>query len=206
METVTIKEAEALKDVISKASKKSKETMNGAIGLNSKRLSSAVESNRTNFEALNSLLYNTRIDPSAISSVKTLLEKEAELMENISAALIDSFTRRMNLSIDFTSNVLNMAKNQTLYTKDGRDRISNLLQNNFKSEADLSAKDFEKIVSLLVSQLNTDLKLNTTIAENMASQMVHLSDMQNKNFENLFTWNEFLTPWWAVDGNVSKNG
>lgn len=205
MKTTLTKQAETLKEKINDVSHKSKVAIDTAIDLNSKHIKSAINAHKDGFESLNNLLYERKIDRAVVNSFQSILTKEVQLTEEIVNSVIDSFTRRIKMNIDFAVKVLDLVNSEKLYTKAGRDQFVELIRENFSQTSDYSMATLEKVVSFFDSQLHDELNLNRKLAESISSQITNIFEAQNKSMKSLFEYSEMINPWWAVEGTVKSN-
>ncbi|MGP8215176.1 MAG: hypothetical protein ACLQQ4_06400 [Bacteroidia bacterium] len=193
------KHAESLKKRIDGASKKSKEKINSVIESNVKRFDSAMENNKRSLDAISKVLEENEIDPSIVSVIKSAFIKSVKLSEEAIDSTIDSHARRVDLSIDFASMFMEILKSEDFTTKDGVNKLVELVHENFKKSTELSMDNIEKIMSVYNNYLNMTLNFNKTFAEKINAQIASMFTMQKKNIDIFFPMN-LINEWWKNIG------
>ncbi|MGP8217247.1 MAG: hypothetical protein ACLQQ4_16890 [Bacteroidia bacterium] len=197
MKNTISKQAETLRKSIDNVSQNSKESIKTLIDSNSKQFDAALENNKKTFDSISKLLYEKELDPSLVGSFKTTFGKGIKLSEDVIDSIIDSHTKRIDLSIDFTSRFMDIIKNEDLNTKEGINKLVDLVKENFDKSTELSMNNMEKIVSVYNDHLNLALNFNKKFADNINSQIESMFKLQKKNI-NTFLANEMVTEWWKA--------
>lgn len=195
MKTQMNKQAETLKKRIDAVSKNSKENIKAVIESNSKQFDSALETNKSTFDSISKMLYEKEVDPALINTIKNSLGKGAKLSEDAIDSIIDSHTKRIDLSIDFASKFMDMLNSEDLSSEEGLNKLVELVRENFNWSAELSMNNMEKLVSVYNSNLNLALNFNKNFAESINSQIAAMFEMQKKNLDT-FSAANLLTEWW----------
>jgi hypothetical protein len=141
------------------------------------------------------MLYEKELDPSIINSIKNSLGKGTKLSEDAIDSIIDSHTRRLDLSIDFTTKFIEILNNEDLSSNEGLNKLVELVRDNFNQSTELSMNNLEKLVSVYNSHLNMALNFNKNFAETINSQIAAMFELQKKNLDTFFATN-LLTEWW----------
>ncbi len=204
MKTTVTDQAEVLNEGIKNNVQRSKATIDSAIKLNSKQREIALDSNNPGFAALNNILRENKIDPDIINSVRKLITEEVKLTEEITNSIIDSFTSQINMNIVFASKFLELINSGKLNTDEGREKLAGLIRTNFTQTAEHSLQNLEKMISLYASQINSNIALAETLAENLTAQILSISEQQSNGLDSFYNWGEMLNPWWKFDGSQSK--
>ncbi|MGP8215721.1 MAG: hypothetical protein ACLQQ4_09185 [Bacteroidia bacterium] len=199
MKNTINKQAETLKKSIDNVSQSSKESIKSLIDSNSKQFDSALETNKKTFDSISKMLYEKEMDPSIVSAFKTTFGKGIKLSEDVIDSIIDSHTRRIDLSIDFTTRFMEILKNEDLNSKEGVDKLVELVKENFDKSTELSMNNMEKIVSVYNDHLNLALNFNKKFGENINSQIVSMFKLQKKNIDSFFAM-DMVTDWWKNVG------
>ena len=103
MKNTINKQAESLKKSIDSVSQTSKDSIKSLIESNSKQFDSALETNKKTFDSISKMLYEKEMDPTIVSAFKTTFGKGIKLSEDVIDSVIDSHTKRIDLTIDFTT-------------------------------------------------------------------------------------------------------
>lgn len=199
MKNTMNKQAETLKKSIDSVSQSSKESIKTLIESNSKQFDSALETNKKAFDSISKMLYEKEMDPSIVSAFKTSFGKGIKLSEDVIDSIIDSHTHRIDMTIDFTTKFMELVKTEDLSTKEGVEKLVDLVKENFDKSSELSMHNMEKIVSLYNDHLNLALNFNKKFADNINSQITSMFKLQKKNIDSFFSM-DLVNEWWK---NVS---
>src|SRR6202042_1335948 len=101
--------------------------------------------------------------------------------------IIDSHTSRIDLTIDFTTKFMEIVKNEDLNSKEGVDKLVELVKENFDKSSELSMGNMEKIVAVYNDHLNLALNFNKKFADNINTQIVSMFKLQKKNIDSFFS-------------------
>ncbi|HWY98731.1 MAG TPA: hypothetical protein VNY36_06580 [Bacteroidia bacterium] len=200
MKNTINKQAETLKKSIDSVSQSSKESIKTLIESNSKQFDSALETNKKTFDSISKMLYEKEMDPSIVSAFKSTFGKGIKMSEDVIDSIIDSHTTRIDLTIDFTTKFMELVKNEDLNTKEGVDKLVELVKENFDKSSELSMGNMEKIVNIYNDHLNLALNFNKKFGENINSQITSMFKLQKKNIDSFFAM-DMVTEWWK---NVSE--
>jgi len=141
------------------------------------------------------MLYEIEMDPTIVSSFKTTFGKGIKLSEDVIDSVIDSHTKRMDLSIDFTTRFMEALRSEDLSTKEGMDKLMELVKENLDKSTELSMNNMEKIVNVYNEHLNLALNFNKKFADNINSQVVSMFKLQKKNIDTFFSL-DMVSEWW----------
>ena len=200
MKNTINKQAETLKKSIDSVSQSSKESIKTLIESNSKQFDSALETNKKTFDSISKMLYEKEMDPTIVSAFKSTFGKSIKMSEDVIDSIIDSHTTRIDLTIDFTTKFMELVKTEDLNTKEGLDKLVDLVKENFDKSSELSMGNMEKIVAVYNDHLNLALNFNKKFADNINSQITSMFKLQKKNIDSFFAM-DMVTDWWK---NVSE--
>ena len=202
MKTTNNKQTETLKSSIDNASRSSKESIKALIDANSILFDSAIEKSNSSFNSISKALYENELDPSLISASKSTLLKSLKLSEDVINSIVDSHTKRINQSVEFTAKLLEVVHNENLNTPEGVNKLVDLAKENLDRSTELSINNLGKIASVYNDHLNLAISFNKKFAETINSQITSLFKLQNKNIYPL----DSITEWWKTVGEEkSKN-
>ncbi|HXP51238.1 MAG TPA: hypothetical protein VN922_14870 [Bacteroidia bacterium] len=202
MKTTNNKQTETLKSSIDNASRSSKESIKALIDANSILFDSAIEKSNSSFNSISKALYENELDPSLISASKSTLLKSLKLSEDVINSIVDSHTKRINQSVEFTAKLLEVVQNENLNTPEGVNKLVDLAKENLDRSTELSINNLGKIASVYNDHLNLAISFNKKFAETINSQITSLFKLQNKNIYPL----DSITEWWKTVGEEkSKN-
>jgi len=187
MKKTITKQAETLKTKIDAASKQSKETIKKLIESNSKQYDSALEASTKAYTPISETLYEQDMDASMISTFRSTFGKSLKLSEEVIDTVIDSHTRRIDLSIDFTTKMIETLQTEDFSKAEGMEKLITLLKENFNKSTELSVQNMEKMVTEYNNHLNLGLNFNEKISNNISAQLSAMVKLQKKNIDGFFT-------------------
>lgn len=194
------KNTDSLKKSMDSVSQKSKENIKALVNANTRQFESAMESNTKTFNAISKMLIEKDVDPSLINTLKSAFSKSLKLSEDVIDSIIDSHTRRIDLSIDFTSRFMQVLTGEDLTSPEGIDKLVNLLKENFDKSTELSMRNMEKTISVYNDHLNLALNFNKKFAENINAQLNSMFALQMKSIGSFFSMG-FGSDWWKTSGD-----
>ena len=187
MKKTLTKQAETLKNKIDSTSEKSKETIKKLIETNSKQFDSALEASTKAYTPISETLYEQDMDASMISTFRSTFGKSLKLSEEVIDTVIDSHTRRIDLSIDFTTKMIETLQTEDFSKAEGIEKLMTLLKENFNKSTELSVQNMEKMVTEYNNHLNLGLNFNEKISNNISAQLSAMVKLQKKNIDGFFT-------------------
>jgi hypothetical protein len=199
MKNTTNKQTETLKKNMDSVSQNSKERIKSVIESNTKQFSSAIEANEKTFNSISKMLYEKEMDPAIVSSFKSAFGKSIKMSEDVIDSIIDAHTSRMDNCIDFTAKFMDVINSGDIKTKDGIDKLMELIKENLNKSAELSMYNMEKIGSVYNEHLNLALNFNKKFADNMNSQVLSMFKLQKKSIDRVFDM-DMVSEWWKNAG------
>jgi hypothetical protein len=187
MKKTLTKQAETLKNKIDSTSEKSKETIKKLIETNSKQFDSALEASTKAYTPISETLYEQDMDASMISTFRSTFGKSLKLSEEVIDTVIDSHTRRIDLSIDFTTKMIETLQTEDFSKTEGLEKLIALVRENFNKSTELSVQNMEKMVTEYNNHLNLGLNFNEKISNNISAQLSAMVKLQKKNIDGFFT-------------------
>jgi len=195
MKNTITKQTETLKKSIDSASKNSKESIKSVIESNTKQFDSAIESNKKAFDSISKMLYEKEMDPSIVTSFKTTFVKSIKLSEDAIDSVIDSHTKRIDLSIDFMTKFMEIMNNEDISTAEGKEKLIGLVKDSFEQSAELSMRNMEKIIAVYNEHLNHALNFNKKFADTINSQIISMFKLQKRSIDSFYDI-DMVTEWW----------
>ena len=110
MKTELIEKSEKIKSSIKGTAEKSKETIREIIDSNTRYIGDALESNKKIMDSIKEKLHGQKIDDSLTDSLKNTFLKSIVLAEDALDSIINSYTRQMELNVDFNSKLVDAVK------------------------------------------------------------------------------------------------
>ncbi|HTA81328.1 MAG TPA: hypothetical protein VK783_00210 [Bacteroidia bacterium] len=192
MKTTTSKQTETLKSSIDNASRSSKESIRTLIQSNSLLFNSALEKSSKTFSNITKLLSENQLDPAFVSDYKGTLVKSLELSEGVVNSIIDSHTKRVEQTVEFTAKLLEIVKSEDLNTSEGVNKIVELAKENLDRSTELSINNLGKINTVYNEHLNLAVAFNKKFADTINSQVASVFKLQSKSIYPIDT----IADWW----------
>jgi hypothetical protein len=190
MKTTLNDKAEKIKGIINGSAEKSKETIRELIDSNTKYLGTAMDSNKKLVDSIKKQLDEQAIDDSVTQSMKKTFGKSIELAEDTLDSIINSYTRQMELNVDFNTRLVDAIKESN---GKNHDQVLKLIQDNFEASRELTIKNTKEILEFYNKHTNLALNFNEKFGENIHAQLTSLFNIQTKGL-NKFT--EWASDWW----------
>jgi ribosomal protein S17E len=190
MKTNLNEKAEKIKSIINGSAEKSKETIRELIDSNSKYLGTALDSNKKLVDSIKKQMDEQAIDDSVTTSMKKTFGKSIELAEDTLDSIINSYTRQMELNVDFNTRLVDAIKES-----DGQnhEKVLQLIQDNFEASRQLTIKNTKEILDFYNKHTNLALNFNEKFGENIHSQLESLFTIQTKGLHKFTEW---ASDWW----------
>jgi len=192
MKTTTNKQTETLKSSIDNASRSSKESIRTLIQSNSLLFNAALEKSSKTFSSITKLLSENELDPKFVGDYKGTLVKSLELSEGVVNSIIESHTKRVEQTVEFTAKLLEIVKGEDLNTPEGVNKIVELAKENLDRSTELSINNLSKINTVYNEHLNLAVTFNKKFADTINSQVASVFKLQNKNIYPIDT----IADWW----------
>ncbi len=182
--------AEKIKKNISGIAEKSKETIREIIASNSKYASEALDSNAQVFDTIKKNLKQQKMEDTVTDTLKDTLLKSVELAEDTLDAIINSYTRQMELAVDFNTRLVDAVSEAN---PDNAEKFLELIHENFETSHQLTVKNTKEILDFYNKHTNLALNFNKKFANNVNSQIDTLFEIQSKNLDKFTNW---ASEWW----------
>lgn len=186
----TYEKAEKIKKNITGFAQKSKETIRELIGASSKQMETALDANAKIFEGIKKNLHMQEVDEKVAGTLKHTFVKSVELAEDAYDAIINSYTRQMELTVDFNSQLVEAVKESN---PKNADKFLELIHENFERSHQLSAKNTKEILEFYNKHTNLALNFNKTFADNVNAQVEAMFQIQSKGLDRFTNW---ASEWW----------
>jgi len=189
----TYEKAEKIKKNISGFAEKSKETIRELIGSSSKKMESAMNSNAKIVDSIKKSLDIQEVDGKVADTVNHTFVKSMELAEDTYDAIINSYTRQMEHTVDFNTQLVEAVKESN---PNNADKFLELIQENFERSQGINNKNTEEILELYNKHTNLTLNFNKTFSDSVNAQVEAISQIQSKGFDKFTNW---ASDWWKQD-------
>ena len=191
MKTSTLNEkAEKIKNTIKGTAEKSKETIREIIDSNTKYIGAALDSNKKIIDSIKEKLNQQEIDDSVTDTLKSTFGKSIELAEDALDSIINSYTRQMELNVDFNTKLVDTIKESNI---ENTEKILNLIHENFEASRQLTINNTKEMLDFYNKHTNLAVNFNQKFEENINAQIETLFNIQSKGL-NKFT--EWASDWW----------
>lgn len=199
MKATLNEKSEKIKSSIKGTAEKSKETIREIIASNNKYIDAALDSNKKIVDSIKEQLNQQDIDDSVTDTLKQTFGKSVELAEDALDSIINSYTRQMELNVDFNTKLVDAVKESN---SSNPEKVLNLIHENYEASRELTIKNTKEILDFYNNHTNLAVNFNEKFGENIQTQLDLLFKIQNKGL-NKFT--EWATDWWKENGKESKH-
>ena len=192
--TSTLNEkAEKIKISIKGTAEKSKETIREFIDSNVKNVDAALDSNKKIFDSIKENLDQNKVDDTVTDTLKQTFGKSIELAEDALDSIINSYTRQMELNVDFNTKLVDAIKESNI---ENPEKILVLIHENSKASHDLTINNTKEILDFYNKHTNLALNFNEKFGENVKAQIESLYAIQNKGLNRFTDW---ASEWWKQE-------
>ena len=193
MKTTLIEKSEKIKSSINGAAEKSKETIREIIDSNTRYIGDALESNKKIVDSIKEKLNGQEIEDSVTGTLKSSFGKSVELAENALDSIINSYTRQMELNIDFNTKLVDAVKESG---GNHSEKLLELIHENFETAHQLVISNTKEILDFYNKHTNLAVNFNQKFGDSINAQLESLFNIQNKGL-NKFT--EWAAEWWKQE-------
>ncbi len=182
--------AEKIKNNIKGSAQKSKETIREIIASNTKYIGDALDSNKTIVDSIKEKFNQQSIEDSVSETVKNTFEKSVELAEDALDSIINSYTRQMEMNVDFNTKLVDIIKESNI---DNPEKILNLIHENFETSHQMTIDNTKDILNFYNKHTNLALNFSQKFGENINAQIESLFSIQSKGLGRFTGW---ASEWW----------
>jgi hypothetical protein len=194
MKTNTLNEkAEKIKNSIKHTADQSKETIREIIESNTKYIGEALDSNKKIVDSIKEKLNQQEIKDSVTETVKSTLGKSVELAEDTLDSIINSYTRQMEMNVDFNTKLVDALKESN---NPHPEKVLELIHENFKASYRLTVSNTNEILDFYNKHTNLALNFNQKFGESINAQIESLFNIQNKGLNKFTNW---ASEWWKQE-------
>ena len=194
MATTTNEKAEKIKKNISGYAEKSKETIREMISSSTKQIEKAMDTGADVIKTIGEKLSGEEVDTTVSDSLKQTFLKSVELAEDTYDAIINSYTRQMELTVDFNTKLVEAVKESNPVNAG---KFLDLIHENFESSRKLTAENTHEIINFYNKHTNLALNFNEKFAKAATSQLELLMQIQGKGLDRFTNW---VSDWWKIPG------
>ena len=198
METTLNEKAEKIKEKIKGTAEQSKKTIREIIDTNSKYIGTALESNKKIIDSIKEKLNQQEIEDTMTGPMKSTFGKSVELAEDALDSIISSYTRQMELNVDFNTKLVDAVKEADAKTPE---KVLNLIHENFEASRQLTVKNTKEILEFYNKHTNLAVNFNQKFGESINTQIESLFQIQSKGLSKFTDW---ASDWWKQAEKTTK--
>jgi len=199
MKATLNEKSEKIKSSIKGTAEKSKETIREIIASNNKYIDAALDSNKKIVDSIKEQLNQQDIDDSVTDTLKQTFGKSVELAEDALDSIINSYTRQMELNVDFNTKLVDAVKESN---SSNPEKVLNLIHENYEASRELTIKNTKEILDFYNNHTNLAVNFNEKFGENIQTQLDLLFKIQNKGLNKYTEW---ATDSWKENEKESKH-
>ncbi len=193
MNTTLNEKSEKIKNSIKGTAEKSKETIREIITSNTKYIGDALDSNKKIVDSIKEKLNQQEIEDSVTDTLKTTFGKSVELAEDALDSIINSYTRQMEMNVDFNTKLVDAIKESKI---DHPEKVLQLIHENFEASHQLQIRNTKEILDFYNKHTNLAVNFNQKFGESINTQIESLFSLQNKGLNKFTSW---ASEWWKQE-------
>lgn len=188
--------AEKIKSNIKGTAEKSKETIRQFIDSNKKHVGEAIDSNKKIVDSIKEKLDQQDVDDSVTDNVKDTFGKSVELAEDALDSIINSYTRQMEMNVDFNTKLVDAIKESK---SEHPEKVLELIHQNFEATHQLTINNTKEILDFYNKHTNLAVNFNEKFGESINSHIESLYKIQGRGLNRFTDW---ASEWWKEDGKA----
>ncbi|MDO9185736.1 MAG: hypothetical protein Q7W13_06970 [Bacteroidia bacterium] len=190
--------SEKIKNSIKSTAEKSKETIKEIIDSNTKYIGEALSSNKKIVDSIKEKLNQQEMEDSVTDTLKSTFGKSVELAEDALDSIINSYTRQMEMNVDFNTKLVDAIK-ESHNTQP--EKVLELIHENFEASRQLTIKNTKEILDFYNKHTNLAVNFNQKFGESINAQIESLFNLQNKGLNKFTSW---ASEWWKQEENKAS--
>ena len=198
METTLNEKAEKIKEKIKGTAEQSKKTIREIIDANSKFIGTAMDSNKKIVDSIQENLKQQKMEDTVTGNLKTTFGKSVELAEDALDSIINSYTRQMEMNVDFNTKLVDAVKESNNKTPE---KVLNLIHENFEASRELTIRNTKEILEFYNKHTNLAVNFNEKFGENINAQIESLFKIQSTGLDRFTNW---ASDWWKHNEKEGK--
>ena len=200
MEATLNGKAEKIKNTIKDTAERSKDAIRELIELNTKHIDSALDSNKKVVDSIKAKFNQKEIEDTVTDTLKTTFKKSVELAEGALDSIINSYSRQMEMNVDFNTKLADAIKEPGIETPE---KILKLIHENFEAARQLTLCNTKEILEFYNKHTNLAVNFNLKFGENINDQIESLFKIRSRSLNNYTDW---ASDWWNHNEKAaSKN-
>ncbi len=198
MKNTLNEKAEKIKNSIKGSAEKSKETIREIIASNTKYIGNALDSNKKIVDSIKRKLDQQEIEDSVTDTLKSTFGKSVELAEDALDSIINSYTRQMEMNVDFNTKLVDAVKESG---NEQPEKLLELIHENFEASHQLTIRNTKEILDFYNKHTNLAVNFNQKFGDSINAQIESLFNIQSKGLNRFTNW---ASEWWKQDGKEKK--
>ncbi|MES2394573.1 MAG: hypothetical protein V4549_01135 [Bacteroidota bacterium] len=196
---ITLNEkAEKIKNSIKGTAEKSKETIREIIVSNTKHIGDALDSNKKIVDSIKEKLNQQEIQDSVTDTLKSTFGKSVELAEDALDSIINSYTRQMEMNVDFNTKLVDALKESNSTQPE---KVLELIHENFEASHQLTIRNTKEILDFYNKHTNLAVNFNEKFGASINAQIESLFNLQSKGLNKFTNW---ASEWWKQESKDKK--
>ena len=185
--------SEKIKNSIKGTAEKSKETIREIIASNTKYIDEALDSNKKIVDSIKEKLNQQEIEDSVTDTMKNTFGKSVELAEDALDSIINSYTRQMELNVDFNTKLVDAIKESSSAQPE---KLLELIHENFEASHQLTINNTKEILDFYNKHTNLAVNFNQKFGDSINTQIESLFNIQSKGLSKFTNW---ASEWWKQE-------
>ena len=199
METTLNEKAEKIKEKINGTAEQSKKAIREIIETNAKYLGTALDSNKKIVDSIQENLKQQKMEDTVTGNLKTTFGKSVELAEDALDSIINSYTRQMEMNVDFNTKLVDAVKEADAKTPE---KVLNLIHENFEASRQLTINNTKEILEFYNKHTNLAVNFNQKFGESINAQMESMFKIQSTGLNRFTDW---ASDWWKQAEKTTKH-
>ena len=196
MEHSLNEKSEKIKNSIKDTAEKSKETIREIISSNTRYIDEALNSNKIIVDSVKEKLNQKDINDSFTDTMKSTFGKSVELAEDALDSIINSYTRQMEMNIDFNTKLVDAVKESG---NNHPEKLLELIHENFEASRKLTISNTKEILDFYNKHTNLAINFNQKFGDSINAQIESLFTFQSKGLNKFTNW---ASEWWKQSAEV----
>ncbi len=190
MKTTLNEKAEKIKKNITGTTEKSKQTIKEIIVANSRHINEAVNANLKVVESIKENFKQNEMQDTITDNLKQALLKSVELAEDTLDAIINSYARQRDLTIDLNIRLVDAVIESS---PGNAEKFFQLIQDNFEKKYRMIVDNTNEIVESYNKHTNLAVNFNKKFADGVNIQIDNLLQVQDKSLDK---FSNLASVWW----------
>lgn len=193
-----VEKSEKIKSSIKAAGEKSKETIREMITQNHQHATNAFDSNKKIVNSIKEKFTQQEMDDSVTETLKNSFGKSVELAEDTLDSIINSYTRQMEMNVDFNTQLVEVVKEHGAKQPA---KVLEVIHDNFEKSRQMTINNTKEILDFYHKHTNLAVNFNRKFSESIQAQIEQLFSIQNKGLNRFTGW---ASEWWKQDGKAKS--